>query len=253
MRLESKAALITGGTRGIGRAIAMKLSSEGARVAVIGRSEESGEEVAGAIEAKGGRCLPLSADVTDYDSVSAAVREAHETFGSLDILVNNAGIGASEYFVKTDQDLWDRLIGVNYKGFLVSSHVTIPYMMAQEHGVIVSLGSDAGRVGTSGEVLYSGTKAAVMASSKALARELARYNIRVNCVSPGPVDTELLAGLHGGEKGRKVQEAVTKMIPMKRIGQPEDVADVVCFFCTDEARYLTGQVLSVDGGLTMIG
>jgi 2-hydroxycyclohexanecarboxyl-CoA dehydrogenase len=126
-------------------------------------------------------------------------------------------------------------------------------MIEQKSGTIVSLGSDAGRVGNSGEVLYCGTKAAIMASSKALARELARFNIRVNCVAPGPVQTDLLLGLHEGEKGKRIMEAVAKMIPMKRLGDPEDVADVVAFFVSDDARYLTGQVLSVDGGLTMIG
>jgi 2-hydroxycyclohexanecarboxyl-CoA dehydrogenase len=126
-------------------------------------------------------------------------------------------------------------------------------MIEQKSGNIVSMGSDAGRIGAAGEVLYCGTKAAIMASSKALARELIRYNIRVNAVSPGPVHTDLWDQLHPGEKGQKVTEAVTRVIPMRRLGTPEDVADVVAFFVSDDSRYLTGQVLSIDGGLTMIG
>ena len=144
------------------------------------------------------------------------------------------------------------MIEVNYVGFLNATHACLPYLQAQG-GAIVSLGSDAGRVGNSGEVVYCGTKAAIMASSKALARELARYKVRVNCVAPGPVQTDLLAGLHEGEKGAQIMEAVAKMIPMRRIGVPEDVANVVAFLVGDDAGYLTGQVISVDGGLTMIG
>jgi 2-hydroxycyclohexanecarboxyl-CoA dehydrogenase len=142
---------------------------------------------------------------------------------------------------------------VNYKSFLIASHVCIPIMMEQKSGNIVSLGSDAGRIGNPGEVLYCGTKAAIMSSSKALAKELARFNIRVNAVSPGPVQTALWDSLHSGEKGKRVTEAVTRAIPLRRLGAPEDVADVVAFFVSDDARYLTGQVLSIDGGLTMIG
>ena len=155
--------------------------------------------------------------------------------------------------METDQALWDLIISVNYRSFLIASHVCIPYMIDQNGGNIVSLGSDAGRIGNPGEVLYCGTKAAIMASSKALAKELARYNIRVNAVSPGPVKTALWDQLHQGEKGRKVTEAVKRAIPLRRLGTPEDVADVVAFFVSEDSRYLIGQVLSIDGGLTMIG
>ena len=176
-----------------------------------------------------------------------------ERFGRIDALVNNAGIDKSQPFADTDQALWESIINVNYRSFLISTHVCIPYMIEQKSGNIVSLGSDAGRIGNPGEVLYCGTKAAIMASSKALAKELARHNIRVNCVSPGPVHTDLWDRLHDGEKGKKVTEAVIKAIPLRRLGTPEDVADVVAFFVSDDSRYLTGQVLSIDGGLTMIG
>jgi 2-hydroxycyclohexanecarboxyl-CoA dehydrogenase len=177
----------------------------------------------------------------------------HQAYGSIDILINNTGIDKSQYFVDTDEALWDRLINVNYKSFLIASHVCIPFMMEQKSGNIVSLGSDAGRIGNPGEVLYCGTKGAIMSSTKALAKELARFNIRVNAVSPGPVQTDLWDSLHSGEKGKRVTEAVTRAVPLRRLGTPEDVADVVAFFVSDDARYLTGQVLSIDGGLTMIG
>jgi 2-hydroxycyclohexanecarboxyl-CoA dehydrogenase len=173
--------------------------------------------------------------------------------GGPDILINNAGIDKAEFFVNTMPDHWAKLIAVNYTGFLNATHLCIPHMIEQQWGRVVSLGSDAGRVGNSGEVVYCGTKAAIMASSKGLARELARYKIRVNCVSPGPVQTDLLDGLHEAEKGKKIMEAVANMIPMKRIGVPEDVANVVSFLVGEDSGYLTGQVISVDGGLTMIG
>ena len=192
------------------------------------------------------------ADICIAQHPESAVKEAADAAGTIDILINNTGIDKSQYFVDTDEALWDLIINVNYKSFLIASHVCIPIMMEQKSGNIVSLGSDAGRIGNPGEVLYCGTKGAIMSSSKALAKELARFNIRVNAVSPGPVQTALWDSLHSGEKGKRVTEAVTRAIPLRRLGTPEDVADVVAFFVSDDARYLTGQVLSIDGGLTMI-
>lgn len=253
MGAQGKTAVITGGAKGIGRAIGLRLARDGANIGILDIEKERADKTSEEIRELGVKAIALECDVTDYDRVKQAVAEVHGQFGSIDILINNTGIGKSQFFVDTDQALWEKIINVNYKTFLNASHVCIPYMIEQKSGTIVSLGSDAGRVGNSGEVLYCGTKAAIMSSSKALARELARFNIRVNCVSPGPVETDLLLGLHEAEKGKRIMEAVAKMIPMKRIGQPEDVADVVAFFVSDDAGYLTGQVLSVDGGLTMIG
>ena len=253
MSLKGKTAIVTGGSRGIGRAIALRLAKDGANVGVLNLQEDLGFKVAEEIREFGVEALPLACDVTDYNAVKNAVEKVHQEWGSIDILINNAGIDKSRYFVETDEDLWEKMINVNYKSFLIASHVCIAIMMEQKSGNIVSLGSDAGRIGNPGEVLYCGTKAAIMASSKALAKELARYNIRVNCVSPGPVQTDLWNNLHTGEKGQKYTEAVTRIIPLRRLGDPEDVADVVAFFVSDDSRYLTGQVLSVDGGLTMIG
>ncbi|MCF8106696.1 MAG: SDR family oxidoreductase [Desulfohalobiaceae bacterium] len=253
MGIKGKSAIVTGGTKGIGRAIALRLAGDGGNVAVLGRDQEAATRTAAEVEKQGVKSLALKCDVTDYGQVKRVMSEVHQAWGSLDILINNAGMDRSQVFQQTDKELWDLLIDVNYKSFLNCCHVCIPYMIENKSGNIVNLGSDAGRVGNPGEVLYCGTKAAVMASGKALARELARYNIRVNSVAPGPVQTELWENLHPGEKGRKVTEAVTRAIPMHRIGTPEEVADVVAFFVSDDSRYLTGQVLSVDGGLTMIG
>ena len=253
MSLKGKTAVVTGGGKGIGKAIGLRLAHDGANVGILDIDKEAADKTATEIAALGVKCLPIECDVTNYTRVKDGAASIHRECGSIDILINNTGIGKSSFFIDTDEALWDRFISVNYKTFLNATHACIPYMMEQQSGNIVSLGSDAGRVGNSGEVVYCGTKAAIMASSKALARELSRFNVRVNCVSPGPVQTDLLLGLHEGEKGKKIMEKVAKMIPLKRLGLPEDVADVVAFFVSDDARYLTGQVLSVDGGLTMIG
>jgi 2-hydroxycyclohexanecarboxyl-CoA dehydrogenase len=253
MSLNGKTAIVTGGAQGIGRAIALRLAKDGANVTVLDLNEDTAKKTAAEIEALGVAALAYRCDATDYDQVKKAVAQVHEKWDTIDILINNAGIDRAKTFVDTDEALWDLIINVNYRSFLIASHVCIPYMIEQKSGNIVSLGSDAGRIGNPGEVLYCGTKAAIMASSKALAKELARYNIRVNAVAPGPVKTELWDKLHDGEKGRKVTEAVTRAIPMRRLGMPEDVADVVAFFVGEDSRYLTGQVLSIDGGLTMIG
>ncbi len=253
MSIKGKTVVVTGGAKGIGRAIGLRMARDGANVGILDIDHALAAKTAKEIEALNVRAMAVECDVTDYAKVKAAVGTIQREFGSVDILINNAGIDKSQFFVDTDEAVWDRFISVNYKSFLNATHACLPYMMEQKGGVIVSLGSDAGRVGNSGEVVYCGTKAAIMASSKALARELARFNIRVNSVSPGPVQTDLLSGLHEGEKGQRIMEAVAKMIPLKRLGLPEDVADVVAFLAGDDARYMTGQVLSVDGGLTMIG
>ena len=253
MGLKGKTAIVTGGAQGIGRAIALRLARDGANIGILDIKKDIAENTAEEINAMGVKATAIECDVTDYGQVKEAVTTVHQANGSIDILINNTGIDKSKYFVDTDEGLWDQIINVNYKSFLIASHVCIPIMMEQKSGNIVSLGSDAGRIGNPGEVLYCGTKGASMSSSKALAKELARFGIRVNAVSPGPVHTDLWDSLHEGEKGKKVTEAVTRAIPLRRLGTPEDVADVVSFFVSDDSRYLTGQVLSIDGGLTMIG
>jgi 2-hydroxycyclohexanecarboxyl-CoA dehydrogenase len=253
MDLKGKTAVVTGGSRGIGRAIALRLAKYGANIGILNLQRHLGQKVAEEIRKAGGQATAIACDVTEYKKVQDAVSRIQREFGSIDILINNAGIDESRVFVDTDPELWERIINTNYKSFLITTHVCVPFMIEQKSGNIVNLGSDAGRIGSPGEVLYCGTKAAIMASSKALAKELARFNIRVNCVSPGPVHTDLWDNLHSGEKGKQVTEAVTRMIPLRHLGTPEEIADVVAFFVSDDSRYLTGQVLSVDGGLTMIG
>ncbi len=250
MGLQGKVAIVTGGATGIGRAIARRLAGDGAAVAVLDINLERAEEAVAELEEGGARALGVQCDVTNYTNAKEAVAAVARTLGAPDILNNNAGVDKQQIFLETDEKLWDWMISVNYKGFLVVSHVTLPYMVEKKGGVIVNMGSDAGRVGNAREVVYSGTKAAVMASTKALALEFARYGIRVNAVSPGPVQqTELLSGLFEGEIGEKI----ARLVPLRRLGQPQEVADVVAFFCSDDSRYLTGQVLSVDGGLHLIG
>jgi 2-hydroxycyclohexanecarboxyl-CoA dehydrogenase len=252
MGLKGKTAIVTGGAQGIGKAISLRLARDGANIGILDIKKDVARITAEEIGVLGIQAMAVECDTTDYRQVKEAVTTVHQAYGSIDILINNTGIDRSMYFVDTDESLWDQIINVNYKSFLIASHVCIPIMMEQKSGNIVSLGSDAGRIGNPGEVLYCGTKGAIMSSSKALAKELARFGIRVNAVSPGPVQTELWDSLHEGEKGKKVTEAVTRAIPLRRLGTPEDVADVVAFFVSHDSRYLTGQVLSIDGGLTMI-
>lgn len=250
MGLEGKVAIVTGGAVGIGRAICRRLARDGAAVAILDINLAKAEEAAAELEESGARALAVQCDVTNYQQAKEAVAAVARVLGAPDILVNNAGVDKQQLFLETDEKLWDWMININYKGFLIVTHVTLPYLVEKKSGVIVNLGSDAGRIGNAREVVYSGTKAAVMASTKALAQEFARYGIRVNAVSPGPIQqTELLSGLFEGEIGEKI----AKLVPLRRLGQPEEVADVVAFFCSEDSRYLTGQVLSIDGGLTMIG
>ncbi len=252
MSVQGRVAIVTGGARGIGKATCERLARDGADIAVFDVDGEAAEDTATLIAGLGVRVMSVTCDVTNVAAVNAAVKEVVETLGSVDILINNAGIDISRLFEHTDEQFWRRILDVCYVGTLAVTHAVLPHMIARGSGVIVNMGSDAGRVGNPGDVVYSGAKAAVMASSKALAREVARHGIRVNCVSPGPVETELWANLFDEGKGEAITEAIRKTIPMRRLGSPEEVADVVAFFCSDDSRYLTGQILSVDGGMTMV-
>jgi 2-hydroxycyclohexanecarboxyl-CoA dehydrogenase len=185
--------------------------------------------------------------------MQAAAQAAVDRFGGLDILVNNAGWDRLMPFLKSTPDLWDRIIAINYVGVLNACYAVLPHLKARGHGAIVNISSDSARVGSLGEAVYSGAKAAVVAFSKTLAREHARDGIRVNVVCPGLVDTPLLEEIKGEEFGGKVLGAVTGAIPLKRLGQPAEIAPVVAFLASDGAGYITGQVMSVNGGLTMAG
>ncbi len=243
-------AFVTGGGRGIGRAIALRLADHDDVVAVGDIRDDDARETVTAIEETGGRAVAVSLDVTDTPSVAAAVEEARDTLGPIEILVNNAGWDEMRPFIETDEPFWDRVIEVNYKGCLRMTRAVLPDMVERKWGRIVNIGSDAGRVGSSFESVYSGTKGAVIAFTKAIAREVARSGVTANTVCPGPTDTPMLAEVAAG-RGEKIIEAMARAVPMKRLGMPEDVATAVAFFASDEAHYITGQTLSVSGGLTM--
>jgi 2-hydroxycyclohexanecarboxyl-CoA dehydrogenase len=246
-------ALVTGGGRGIGRAIARRLAQDGTAVGVTDLDGASAERVAAEIQAAGGRAAGMAADVSDPGTVRAAVTTLEQTLGPLDVLVNNAGWDRLQPFVENDPALWDRLIAVNLKGVLHATRAVLDGMIARRRGRIVSISSDAGRVGSSGEAVYAACKAGIIGFSKTLAREVARHGITVNVVCPGPTDTALLAEVMEGERGAKVLQGMQRAIPLGRLATPEDVAGAVAYFVSEEAGYVTGQVLSVSGGLTMAG
>jgi 2-hydroxycyclohexanecarboxyl-CoA dehydrogenase len=253
MVLKGKTALVTGGGRGIGRAIALGLAREGAQVAVLDIIRDNAEAVRGEVEALGVKGLTLVADLTRRAEVERAVAEALAQFGQLDILVNNAGWDKLEPFLESEEETWDKIIGINFKGVLYVCKAALPAMVARGGGKVINIASDAGRVGSTGEAVYAGTKGAVIAFSKTLAREMARHHITVNVVCPGLTETPLLQGIRAqSPKAERVLEAVTRAIPLGRVGQPEDVAGAVVYLASPAADYVTGQTLSVSGGLTMV-
>ncbi len=245
-RLDDKIALVTGSGRGIGRAIAEKLTAEGATVAVADVDGTAAKDVA---EALGGGALGIRTDVTSPESVHAAVEQVTDRFGRIDVLVNNAGWDKAEPFLESDEADWDRIIGINLHGTLRTTKAVLPGMVERGAGSVVNLGSDAARVGSSGEAVYSAAKGGIVSFTKTLAREMARHQITVNCVCPGPTDTDLFASIGGDDP--KLRESLTKAIPFRRLGQPQDLANAVTFLASEEAGYITGQTVSVSGGLTM--
>jgi 2-hydroxycyclohexanecarboxyl-CoA dehydrogenase len=245
-KLDDKIAIVTGAGQGIGRAIAEKLADEGATVVVTDVNEATAKETA---ESIGGAAVGIRTDVTSRESVEAMVEQVKDRFGRIDVLVNNAGWDKAGPFVDSDPADWDRVIQINLYGVLNTSRAVLPVMAEQGHGSVVNLASDAGRVGSSGEAVYSAAKGGVIAFTKATAREMARHQVNANCVSPGPTDTALFASMGGDNP--KLREALTKAIPFRRLAQPTDLANMVAFFASDEANFITGQTVSVSGGLTM--
>jgi len=244
---------VTGGGRGIGRAIAHRLARTGVAIGIVDLDGTTARAVANEIAIAGGRAVAADADVSDLVAVQAAVRAVEDGLGPLDVLVNNAGWDRMALFVESEPTFWDRVIAINYKGALNVTHTVLPGMIDRKRGRIVTVASDAGRVGSTGEAVYSGCKAALIGFSKALAREVARHGITVNAVCPGPVDTQLLADVMAGERGQKIVAGLQRAIPMGRLAKPEDVAGAVAYLASEEAAYVTGQTVSVSGGLTMAG
>ena len=252
MKLRGKTALVTGGGRGIGRAIALGLAQEGAQVAVLDILADNAAAVAREIEATGVKALALPADLTKRAQVDRAVADTLAQFGQIDILVNNAGWDRMEMFLDSEEETWDKIIAINFKGLLYVCKAALPSMVARGQGKVISIASDAGRAGSTGEAVYAGTKGAIIAFSKTLAREMARHKITVNVVCPGLTETPLLQGIREqSPKTEKVIEAVTRAIPLGRVGQPEDIAGAVVYLASPAADFVTGQTLSVSGGLTM--
>ena len=252
MKLRGKTALVTGGGRGIGRAIALGLAQEGAQVAVLDILADNAAAVAGEIEATGVKALALPADLTKRAQVERAIADTLAQFGQIDILVNNAGWDRMELFLDSEEETWDKIIAINFKGMLYVCKAALPSMVARGQGKVISIASDAGRAGSTGEAVYAGTKGAIIAFSKTLAREMARHKITVNVVCPGLTETPLLQSIREqSPKTEKVIEAVTRAIPLGRVGQPEDIAGAVVYLASPAADFVTGQTLSVSGGLTM--
>jgi 2-hydroxycyclohexanecarboxyl-CoA dehydrogenase len=244
MRLKDKIAIVTGAGQGIGRGIAEKLAAEGATVVVTDVNEVTAKETAAEIGGVG-----IHADVTSRESVDAMVAEVQRQFGRIDVLVNNAGWDKASPFVDSDPADWDRVIAINLYGVLHTCKAVLPIMAEQGSGSVVNLASDAGRVGSSGEAVYSAAKGGVIAFTKTIAREMARHQVNANAVCPGPTDTALFASMGGDNP--KLRESLTKAIPLRRLGRPADLANAVAFLVSDEAAFITGQTVSVSGGLTM--
>jgi 2-hydroxycyclohexanecarboxyl-CoA dehydrogenase len=248
--VSGRVALVTGGGGGIGAAIAAALAADGHAIAVADLRLEAAGESAERVAAAGGHAASLEVDVTDGGSVAQAIARAGRDLGPVEILVNNAGWDELKPFVETDEEFWDRVIAINFKGCLHTTRAALPGMIERGYGRIVNIASDAGRVGSSMESVYSGAKGGVIAFTKTIAREVARAGVTANAVCPGPTRTPLLEQMTA-EGGEKLVDALVRAVPMRRLGEPEDVAAAVAFLASDRAGFITGQTLSVSGGLTM--
>jgi 2-hydroxycyclohexanecarboxyl-CoA dehydrogenase len=242
--LSGKTVLVTGGGGAIGGALCRRFAEEGAKVLVADRDGDAAEKIASQVK---GRALAF--DIADYAQAKGKLQAE-----SIDVLVNNAGWDRFGNFLDTKPDEWQQLIDINLRGPLNMHHIVVPQMAARGRGRVINISSDAARVGSSGESVYSACKGGIVSFSKTLARELARKGVTINVVCPGPTDTPILRGFLGeGEAGQKVYDALVRAIPMKRVGQPDDIPGLVVFLASDEAAFITGQVISVSGGLTMAG
>jgi 2-hydroxycyclohexanecarboxyl-CoA dehydrogenase len=246
--------VITGAAGGIGRALMRRFCEEGAHAVGLDLNAAGLDELAGELEGTSSQLTLRTLDITDYAAVTAAIGQIHAERGQIDVLVNNAGWDLPMQFVESTPEFWEKVISINLRGPLNLQHAVVPLMIAAGGGKIINIASDAGRVGSSGESVYSACKGGIIAFSKTLARETARDNVLVNVVSPGPTDTAILRSFTGGgEYGQKIYDGLKRSIPLKRIAEPEDIVGAVAFLASDDANYITGQVISVSGGLTMHG
>ncbi|MBY4573374.1 2-hydroxycyclohexanecarboxyl-CoA dehydrogenase [Gordonia paraffinivorans] len=251
--MSNRVALVTGGAQGIGEGISRRLGADGFRVAVADLNLEAAENTAKAIVAAGGTAIAVSMDVTDTAAVTKAVEQITAELGPVEIAVNNAGWDDFMRFLDTTEEFWDKILDINFKGALRISHTLVPGMIERGFGRVINIGSDAGRVGSSLEAVYSGAKGGIIAFTKTLAREVATKGVTVNTVCPGPTDTPALRKFadNSGQDADKVLGGMTRAVPMKRLAHPADIAAAVSFFASDDTGYITGQTLSVSGGLTM--
>jgi 2-hydroxycyclohexanecarboxyl-CoA dehydrogenase len=248
--LDGRNVIVSGGASGIGKAIAERLAAEGCRIAILDLSGDKAESVAASIRDSGGIAHAYHLDITDYDACDSAIERFETICGPLYGLVNNAGWDIAKRFVDSDRELWKKVIDINLYGPLNLTHLVLKRLAGQGAGRIVTISSDAGRVGSSGEAVYSAAKGGVIALMKTLAREHAKDGLTFNTICPGPTDTPLLAAFD--ESGRLTQ-ALARAIPLGRLGRPEDYPGLVAFLLSDDASFITGQTISVSGGLSMNG
>ncbi len=251
--LKDRTVIVTGGANGIGAAIVRRLAEEGCAVGIFDLDAAMGETVAAEIRAKGGRASLHALDISDYDAVARAVETFEAATGPVSFLVNNAGWDRAANFLDTTPEFWRKIVAINLYGPLNVNHVVLRGMAARGFGRVVNIASDAGRVGSSGEAVYSACKGGVIAFSKTLARELVGKGIILNTICPGPTDTAILQSFLEGPDGTRIAEGLKRAIPMRRLGAPEDYPGLVAFLLSDDAAYITGQTISVSGGLTMHG
>ena len=252
--LTGKVVIVTGGAGGIGAALCRRFAAEGATIAIFDLNGEGAAALAAQLRAEQANARAYTVDISNAAQVEDAVAEVEHDLGPVDVLVNNAGWDHAARFLDTDPALWQKIIAINLVGPLNLHRAVLARMSARGSGRVVNIASDAGRVGSSGESVYSACKGGIIAFSKTIAREMARKQINVNVVCPGPTDTALFRDFAGsGEGGEKLKTALAKAIPFGRLGQPDDLAGAVCFLASDDAAFITGQVLSVSGGLTMAG
>jgi 2-hydroxycyclohexanecarboxyl-CoA dehydrogenase len=254
VRLRGDTAIVTGAASGIGRAIALRLAQEGAKVGIFDIDEKGGNETASTIAAAGGVAAFYEADISNKPAVEQRFQELCSQLGEPSILVNNAAWDKYGRFVETDEDYWNKVIAINLRGPMNLHRVTLPNMIKNGWGRIINISSDAGRAGTSGQAVYSACKGGVIAFSKAIAIETARYGITVNVICPGPTDTPLFDMIKSSsERAKRIGESLVRAIPVKRVGQPEDYSGMVVQLASKESSFITGQVISINGGLIMHG